>query len=218
MSKPHSAARRTNRLPEILIFAEDPHDSTALKCLADALNPSLSGRCQLVVLRDPVSLTRNALPPTVKSWMSRIADVVKLRSMAAEVTAILVHQDADAPDRDNEPSLRSALSAAVTIPGHPIVPVQEMEAWWFLYPEALRNVKPRAWRNVKLPSGQNVEAVRNPKEELIRRTRQASAKNAYSEADSLAVATEMARMIRAGDAASNTAPAWDAFGDLVRSL
>jgi len=62
-----------------------------------------------------------------------------------------------------------------------------MEAWWFLFPEAVEAVRPRAWRN-KLPrEAQDVELINQPKKELQRVTRGKSAPE-YAESDSPTIA------------------------------
>lgn len=200
------------------MFAEDMHDSEAIKCLVEAVNPQLTDRARVVVQRNPSSLTRDALPVTVRSWLDEVAGVVQDREKIAEVVGVLVHQDADAADDDNADALRSALERQVAEHAHPVVPVQEMEAWWFLFPDSLRAVKREAWREVRMPTNVNVDKINSPKEDLIRRTRAASMKHGYAEADSLAVAQKMAAAIAAGTEPSNTSRSWKRFTALTKAL
>lgn len=204
------------RPTEILVFAENTHDSDAIKCLAEALNPTLSAR--LNVQRNPTSLTRDAKAPAVKTWMERIADVVDARLVLADVVGVLVHQDSDGPDAvgSTADDLRATLIAQLGAYAYPVVPVQETESWWFLYPDAFRAVNKVSWREVKFPAKQETDAIASPKEELMRLTRRT--KRVYSEADSLAVAQHIATAIKRGDQQSNSSRSWSRFTALVRSL
>lgn len=211
--------RNSRKLPqEILIFGENKHDSDSLKCLIEAINPSLNDRVLIRVQRDPGSLTKDANLPKIKDWMARISQTIEARAAVADIVGVIVHQDADGPDDSCAEILRSALTKNVTPPAYPVVPVQETEAWWYFFPDCLRGVKPIAWREVKMPTNINVESIFNPKEDLQRRTRVAAPKHAYSEADSLAVAQRMADAISKGIIPENRAPSWDRFLDLAKQL
>lgn len=209
---------RRSKTNEILIFGEDKHDSDAIKCLIQAINPKLSKECSLRVQRDPGSLTRGALPVKVDSWMDDISKQVEIRSRVAEIRAVLVHQDSDAADAENRNALQSALSRNLTAPAHPVVPVQETESWWLLYPECFRQVKPGAWRDVVLPTGRNVETIKSPKEFLIRQTKSVSPKNSYTEADSLAIAQNIAFVISQGLEPDNSSASWNKFLEIANSI
>lgn len=151
--------------------------------------------------------------------MERIASVLAVRSHTADVVGVIVQQDSDAPNDHNFETLQSALTKSITAcAAHPVVPVQELEAWWYLYPDSFRAVNPGAWRQVKLPTKQNVETIHSPKEDLIRRTRLAAPKRPYTEADSLAVAQKMATAIGEGKAPENTSKSWDRFVETARAL
>jgi hypothetical protein len=52
--------------------------------------------------------------------------------------------------------------------GHAVAPAWEMEAWWFLWPEAVKAAFP-SWRAPDDHAGRNVGMIRDAKEELRRR-------------------------------------------------
>ncbi|MFD5226581.1 hypothetical protein ACFWHT_13250 [Microbacterium sp. NPDC058342] len=214
--KARQNASDRNRQPEVLIFAENKNDSDAIKCLAESLNPSM--RVRLVVQRDPTSLTRHAQERAVRSWIDRIAGAVHARTRLATVVGVLVHQDSDGPDPDGRvaKALGEKLNALLKTTSHPVVPVQETESWWFLYPDAFRSVNRIAWKGLKLPSKQDTDGIISPKERLIRLTR--PTKRTYAEADSLAVAQQMADAVRRGESPLNHSASWSRFVALARSL
>ena len=156
----------------------------SVRHLLVAEQPALDGRLR-PALRPP-SLTRQAGARPVQTWLGSLSAVVT--ASVDPVAGLVVHRDADGPDPrgDVAAELTRQLSAV-----HPqaraAVPVQAMEAWWFLFPDAVRAVRPRAWRSLVLPRG-DVEAVGEPKRELERRTRQVAQKQPYAEADSAAIA------------------------------
>lgn len=210
--------RGRRRKPEILVFAENLHDADSIKVLLESLRPDLVQATNVMVQRDPISLTRDAKMDAVKSWMQKIADTVAVRSRVAEVLGVLVHQDSDGPEQPSLQALKAALNSKFGDLAKPVMPVQEIEAWWFIYPDCLRAIRPVAWRSVKMPNGVNVDLIDDPKEDLIRRTRSASTKNPYSEADSLAVAKEMAMALSNGQKPQNQSPSWNRFCTMSQGM
>jgi hypothetical protein len=108
------------------------------------------------------------------------------------VAAVLVHRDADGPDPDAKvaTSLEEALRP---VDGHAAVAVQEIEAWWLLFPDAVEAVRPVAWKGRLPRSERDVETVERPKE-LLRRLTGKDRKAEYSEADSALIAKNIREM------------------------
>jgi len=181
-----TVARRPGR-GDILIFGESLNDSRSIAELVLAANPALDGRVR--ALPRPTSLTRKAGSRAVSRWVEEISGVVAAYQVARRpVAAVLVHRDADGADPDGRVAadLGSQISS---VRGHPVVPVQAIEAWWFLFPDAVEAVRPHAWRGVMLRRDRDVEVIVRPKDELMRLTGRSRSK--YSEADSPAIARKV---------------------------
>lgn len=216
---PRRKATRSRRTlkPVVLIFGEDRHDSDSIKILAEYLHPKLAEGTDIQVRRDPPSLTRDATEKKVGGWMQRIGELVKTESTLRDIHAVLVHQDSDGPDPAGctAAQLSTHLQSAIsTVRTEPVVPVQEIEAWWLIFPDAVRAVKPTVWRDLKLPGG-NSATVSDPKARLIKATRHASQKYPYQESDSVTVAQQISRRALSP---TGTNPSWDQFEQMVRGL
>lgn len=193
-TRPSGSHRSVKRdRPVILIFGEGTgaggsNDARALVHLLKFANPGLKDRCDIQAMPWPVSLTRTAKPAAVESWLSNIKRVAKAKGELADVVAIVIHRDADGPDPQGKQYAVLAKDLSDQLDGYPTVPavpVQMTEAWWFLFPEAVRAVAPGAWRDLKLPTG-NVEEIRDPKKRLVGLTSKTS--RAYRESDSEEIA------------------------------
>jgi len=170
---------------DILIFAESLNDSQSIAELVLAVNPALGGRVR--PRPRPTSLTRQAGTRAVARWVEDIRQAVVAHEAAGRhVAAVLVHRDADSADPDGEIAAKLKNQLA-SVGGHPVVPVQAIEAWWFLFPDAVEAVRPRAWRDLMPRRSRDVEGIVRPKDELARLTGQ-RARTPYSEADSPAIA------------------------------
>jgi hypothetical protein len=172
----------------VLVFGESRNDSDSIAELVIAANPSLRGRVR--PLPRPTSLTRTAGALAVRRWVDDIATAIRgHQAVQGPVTAVLVHRDADGPDPGE--TVAAALQCQLaSLGGHPVVPVQAMEAWWFLFPDAVEAVRPGVWRNCMPRRRRDVETIDQPKHELIRRT--GARKGApYAEADSPAIARKV---------------------------
>lgn len=183
------------RAAVVLVFGESRNDRLAIVRLIEALCPELAGRVR--ERPHPVSLNRSASARTVSGWIERIADAVS--SHDQPVVCVFVHRDADRPDpggqlqRATEDLLRAA-----SIPGaHAVVPVEEIEAWWMLFPDATESLR-RSWRGTLRRAARDWDTVNNPKEELKQLTRSGDRRHAYSEADSPSVARHVAAAIADG--------------------
>lgn len=189
--------RPSERLPLVLIFAENLNDSRAVRELVLGLEPNLKQRFRIEVRRDPPSLTRQAQQGKVKTWIEQISSLVTTEIASGQsVRAVLVHQDADQFDKEGlrQRSLNQDLRRTIThCDSFAIVPVVMTESWWILHPAAVRATMPQAWRDLKLPSG-DVERIPHPKKTLIQATKTASRSHPYSEVHSLAIAENIVRL------------------------
>lgn len=176
---------RPNKQGAVLVFGESVNDSQSITHLLIGANASLAGRVRS--LRRPVSLTREAKPNAVRDWVDELRRTVQaFEANDGHVAAVVVHRDADGHDPDGVVAMDLARQLT-TIGGHPVVPVQAIEAWWFLFPDAVEAVRPRAWRD-KLPrERRDVERIHQPKKALQQATRVRRAPE-YTESDSPTIA------------------------------
>ena len=83
---------------------------------------------------------------------------------------VFVHRDADAPEPVPrlEEIRRAIEELALEVPGVPVVPIQETEAWLLLDEAEIRKVaeNPRGRMDLALPPLSQVESVANPKARL----------------------------------------------------
>lgn len=182
-----SQAARAGR-GAVLVFGESRNDSDAVAELVVAANPRLAGRVR--ALPRPTSLTRTAGARLVRRWVTEIAKAVQAHEAAkGPVVAVLVHRDADGPDPDA--SVAAALRGQLApLGGQLVVPVQMIEAWWFLFPDAVEAVRPGTWRGCLPRRHRDVERIDRPKNELMSRTG-AGGGTSYTEADSPAIARKI---------------------------
>lgn len=208
---------RARRRPAILIFGENPNDSESIKTLIGHFNRAASETFDILTRRDPPSLTHHAKPPARKDWLDRIEKAVRTEQSIREIRAVVVHQDSDMKDHAGtvEAQLRGDLVAKfpnrATLAA---VPIQMIEAWWLLFPAAIRTVRPQAWREAKFPSG-DTESIGNPKQALIRATAKVAPKHPYCEGDSRTIAKAIAKL--------NLAPqgrnaSWERFMADIKAL
>lgn len=164
-----TSSPRPNKQGTVLVFGESVNDSQSIMHLLIGANASLAGRVRS--LRRPVSLTREAKPDAIRDWVGELRRTVQaFEANDGRVTAVVVHRDADGHDPDGEVAADLAQQLAA-LNGHPVVPVQAIEAWWFLFPDAVEAVRPRAWKG-KLPrQPRNVELIDRPKKALRQATR-----------------------------------------------
>lgn len=173
--------------PVILVFGENFNDAHSIVALLIHVEPRLAG---IVKPRPrPMSLTREAGSLAVRNWLGLVNKAVEaMERGGSSVRAVVVHRDADAPDPRGQAHRELAQQlTAVSVEGHPVVPVQELEAWWLMFPDAVESVRPQQWRDKVPRSDRDVERINDPKEHLKRLTRGKHGL-AYQEADSPAIA------------------------------
>ncbi|MYK73423.1 MAG: hypothetical protein F4017_02340 [Acidimicrobiaceae bacterium] len=204
--------RQPGRAAVVLVFGESRNDRLAIVELIEALCPELAG---LVRERPhPVSLNRSASQRSVSSWIERIADAVS--SHDKPVVCVFVHRDADGPDPGGQLHQQTevALRHAGIIGAHAVVPVEEIEAWWMLFPDATERLR-RSWRGRLQRANRDWDTIRNPKEELKRLTRRGDRRHPYSEADSPSVARHIAAAIAAGTTTVGRSRSYERFAVAV---
>lgn len=180
------------RRSRVLVFGEDDHDRKAIKALAEGLRPDLAGRVEL--RRSPLFLVKNQDLDKTATQAEKIAEIVRTEQ---PVCAVLAHEDCDDLEPAHErvaAAKRAALAKALAATGCvpiPVTPAWEIEAWWFLWPQAVKAANP-SWRAPDDHVGKHVGSIRDAKEELKRcvRPRGKSPRKVrdYEEADSPAIA------------------------------
>lgn len=169
------------------MFGESKNDVDSIRELLVAANASLQG--QMKPMLTPPSLTAQAGRTAVGGWVKQIAGAVEgVKATGEQVRAVVVHRDADCYDANGSEHQRLTVQLAA-VAGHPVVPVQMIEAWWFLFPDAVEAIRPGAWRNTMPRRAVDVERINAPKVELMRLTRRSGKE--YAEADSVAIAQEI---------------------------
>lgn len=198
MKKP--SAKGKSRKPSIvLVFGEDDHDRECIKILLEGLRPDLTRRVQK--RRQPLVLIKNANPADVPDRAQRIANVVEAERETVEVASVFAHEDCDKVEPAHEVVARKIEDAlrATGCDAHAVAPAWEMEAWWFLWPEAVKAANP-SWRAPDDHVGENVGMIRNAKEEFQRRVVPPKAKAGrsgfvgYRESDAPRIAAKVVEM------------------------
>jgi hypothetical protein len=79
-----------------------------------------------------------------------------------------------------------------------VVPAWELEAWWFMWPDAVQAVRPKSWRAPDDHLGKRVGLIKDAKEELRRKVVPKDLKPEkrksfphYQESDSPAIARQV---------------------------
>jgi len=211
MTRP-TRRHQPGRAAVVLVFGESRNDRLAIVRLIEALCPELAGRVR--ERPHPVSLNRSASPRSVSGWIERIADAVA--SHDQPVVCVFVHRDADRPDPGGQlhRETEAALRHAGIIGAHAIVPVEEIEAWWMLFPDATERLR-RSWRGRLQRANRDWDTIRNPKEELRRMTRRGDRRHPYSEADSPSVARHVAAAIADGTTTVGRSRSYERFAAAV---
>lgn len=125
-----------------------------------------------------------------------VSAVVKADGVDHDVRAVIAHKDCD----DFEPAhvkLAAAIERAMRAEGVPepiaCTPAWEMEAWWFLWPEAVAAAFP-SWRKPDDHCGREVGRIRDAKEELQKLTKppgKGGIKSGFSESDAPRIAAKV---------------------------
>jgi hypothetical protein len=193
-------ARGPQRPRTILAFGEDATDTKALKELVRALRPDLP---TMSPRREPIILSVMAAGEKKRTMARRMFQVIKAAQVENDVLAVLAHRDLDDVDPREEASellpaevdLRQSLEAELQSVGAavvPVVPAWEIEAWWFLWPDQVAELRP-GWRTLPDRTGKRVDQIANAKETLRRELQPTEHRRvpSYSESDGPRIAAKV---------------------------
>lgn len=202
--------RNQSNQPVVLVFGESLNDARAVRYLIEALCPSLQNRVREQAR--PPSLQKSAGQQPLMRWMSGLRQVVESVSRRTPVACVFVHRDSDGPDPQGRLAAQTEASMrqAGIDNGYAVVPVEEIESWWLMFPEATESLR-RSWSGTLPISRRTVDMVSGPKEELARRTALKDRRKAYAEADSPDVARLVGSVIASGQPPTGTSPSFDRF-------
>lgn len=191
----------------VLLFGEDPNDLNALRTLVRDWHPET----RVQIRRDPPILSRGAQRTKRGTMAERISSFARAEEQRDSKVVVVAHRDCDQVEPAHLASateLENDLRVAGVSRPVAATPAWEIEAWWMLFPEALRQVR-ACWRALNI-GNTNVGSIPHAKERLRRELRPtgAAARKCpeYVESDSIRIAEEIARSglltQRAGRAAS----------------
>jgi hypothetical protein len=188
-------AKRTGQRGVVVILGEDDNDRKAIKILIAGLRPDLEPGV-LRPLRKPMALVKNIAPQQLRDKATRDAALLRAQNVREPIRCVFMHEDADAV----EPAHTTLIDkiercyAALPWPVHAVVPAWETEAWWFLFPQALKATRP-SWRQPDEYAGRDLGKIRNAKEELRKAVRPRGSRSSsfkpYAEADSVPIAGQV---------------------------
>lgn len=174
----------------MLVFSDndDANDRRSVKLLVEALCPELEGR--VLALRRPIRLRAEADLRKRRSNAEEIAAQVRSKQATHDVRCVFVHQDAEAcepADQGIAASDEEELRTAGVACAHAVVPATAIEAWWFLFPEAVAAARP-SWRRLPKRS-RNPGMFSDAKQAFRRAVRRGRFE--YAESDSIAIAEKV---------------------------
>jgi hypothetical protein len=217
----HPKGKADKGPPLVLVFGEDENDRKSIRELIEALRPDLVGKVQ--ERRHPLVLIKNARPEDVPERAQRIADAVDIDRALHDVVCVFAHEDCDDVEPKHEAAcakIEAALAKA-GCPAHAVVPAWELEAWWFMWPEAVQAVRPKSWRAPDDYLGKKVGLIKDAKEELGKKVvpkdlKPEKRKNFphYQESDS----PEIARHVREKKLARNPGAKSDSYARFLSSV
>lgn len=205
------------RKPLIMVFGEDDNDTCTVRSLIMAIwdgardkasTPQQGSKDKSVLptgakkvfprpdirtFRSPLVLIRGRELAQQRKNAAAIKSVVAAQAVVNDVKAVIAHEDCD----DLEPAHETAaiqIETRLRDEGAPnpcaVTPAWEMEAWWYLWPDAVAAVHP-GWRKLAR-HGQEVGRIRDAKEQLRRDLRPVNVKPGrgrdYVESDSRTIA------------------------------
>jgi hypothetical protein len=166
------------------------YDARALATLATAVKPE----CHTEPRRDAPLFAKGSDRRRVLSEAQRVAELWKQENARRPVDAVLVHEDTD----DVEPShvaLAEQIERAldrVGCPGVAVVCAWEIEAWFFLWPDAIEATR-TAWVVPAALRGRATGLIQDPKRALRTQCLRAGAKARlrYQEKDAPDIAEQI---------------------------
>jgi hypothetical protein len=177
--------------PLVAFYGEHPHDANAVRILFNGLRPDLDHK-RTKILKSPPTLVKGLDAAKRRSRAGKVLATLRAVDIKDGLLAVVFHEDTDKVEPSHvqtQQLIRDTYSAA---PCEVIaaVPAWELEAWWFLFPDAVVTVS-RTWRRPDNYSGRNVGLIRNAKEELARCVRPSPGSRLgreYQEEDSVKIA------------------------------
>lgn len=174
----------------ILFFGESPYDGKALGELHTALCPGFRGKRK--PLRNPLILRQGAQIRDAPKKAAQIVATIRAEGVRNDVRCVFVFHDADAVEPEDEVlerDLRTALQSAGW-DCHALVAAWELEAWWFLWPDAAPALVP-SWKRPDSYVGREVGLIHNAKEAYDRAVRPSQAGPRYMEAHGPSLAAKV---------------------------
>lgn len=202
----------------ILIFGEDDNDISAVRELILALRPE---HRHVKKRRSPPVLVKGLDNARARKNLEAIAAVVKAEQRLGQRCAVVAHRDCDAVEPAHE-TLAKRIEDGLTREGIDqvvaTVAAWEIEAWWFLWPDAVAAVNGK-WRRLKPPQLQ-VGMIPDAKEALRKALRpHAKGKRPpdYKESDSPKIASKV-RELGLIDKPSASSGSFGRFAGKLRKL
>lgn len=184
---------RATKKPVVVLAGEDGNDRAGLRILLEEFCPEMHGR--LVEIKDSVRL-REAGHQNLADRVRTLARKARARAVLeqAELACVFVHEDFDRVDGDEYLTTRNRVQDALTKElgtAHYVLSVWEMEAWLFLFPDALSGVVP-SWKVPTQHRNRDTGTFSDPKKILIERVSGGNRRYRESDAPSvLAKAVEL---------------------------
>ncbi len=165
--RPATGGRRPRSRLIMLVYGEDLTDTSAIREIVEALAPEWAGRVQ--ARRTPPIEVKNARLEELPKRRDRLAAAIDVERVSREIGCVFAHEDCDAVEPAHE-DVTAQIEEAMTDIGCPVyavTPAWELEAWWFLWPEAVAATR-SSWRAPDGYVGKNVGMIQNAKEHLQR--------------------------------------------------
>lgn len=156
------------RVRTILIFGESDNDCKALKHLVEALRPGLA---KIETRKSPLILSQGTHLGKRDEMCLEIVRFVAAEKEVSEVVSVIAHRDCDAVDpahiQNRDTLLKDMHNHSLPQP-IAATPAYELEAWLFLWPQALAATR-SCWNSVR--PRRNTGNIANAKETLRRALR-----------------------------------------------
>lgn len=202
----------------VLVFGEDANDTAAVKELVLALR---SEPVRVETRRAPIVLVKGRDKARDRKNVAEIAAVVKAEQRRGRRCAVVAHRDCDAIESAHE-RIASALERGLRDQGIEqavaAAAAWEIEAWWFLWPDAASAVNSK-WRRPEPPTPE-VGRIENAKEafrQALRPRAKTQRPRDYAESDSPKIAAQV-RALGLIDRPAAISRSFDRFAERVRGL
>jgi hypothetical protein len=179
--------------PRVLVFGEDENDREILKELIVAICPALGGKVEK--RRKPLIMAKGANKTQLSHRARKLAAVVRAEEARGPIAGVFVHEDADdvAPADEKREQQMVEACAKHCLKIYAVVPAWEIEAWFFLFPEAVSSAFP-SWKPLPRLVGARVDLRRDAKERFRDSTTGRRAGRRYRESDGPLVARKIAEL------------------------